>query len=52
LFLCLFGNVCESGVHFCQIYYVQNTFSPILKYSVLRSFSTRLIPTVLGTYCG
>ena len=41
LFLCLFVNFCESGVHSYQFYWLQSTSSPILKFMVL-------IPTVLG----
>ena len=31
LFLCLYANFCESGVHSYQLYCVQSTSSPILK---------------------
>ena len=31
LFLCLYANFCEPGVHSYQLYCVQSTSSPILK---------------------
>ena len=31
LFLCLYANLCEPGVHSYQLYCVQSTSSPILK---------------------
>ena len=31
LFLCLYANRCEPGVHSYQFYYIQSTSSPILK---------------------
>ena len=35
LFLCLYANRCEPGVHSYQLYIVQSTSSPILKFLVL-----------------
>ena len=32
LFLCLYANRCEPGVHSYQLYNVQSTSSPILKF--------------------
>ena len=35
LFLCLYANRCEPGVNSYQLYNVQSTSSPILKFLVL-----------------
>ena len=49
LFLCLFVNQCQSGVHSYQFYYVPSTYlqSNVEVPGPLRSLSLGLIPTVL-----